>query len=303
MIKRGFAVVALALAVVATLPARAEDAKKKVLFLTKSQGFQHSCITRKGTELGMAEKELMKFAGAAGYEVTCTKNGSEINKENLAKYDVVAFYTTGDLTKKSGDGGDGMSATGKQELFDWLEAGHGVIGFHCASDTFHSGRTVDPYIGCIGGEFAGHGAQQKSTLKNVCPTFPGMDGFGDTLTLLEEWYTLRNVARDMQVMLLETTEGMKDGTRKVKNADGTTSEVKNVLYEGKPDYPETWVRAQGKGRVFYTSMGHREDVWTNAKFQQVVLAGLNWAAGKTQWEVKPNALQLAPGASFAPEKK
>ena len=43
-----------------------------------------------------------------------------------------------------------------------------------------------------------------------------------------------------------------------------------------PPYPATWARMHGKGRVFYTSMGHREDVWTNEKFQQVALGGFSW---------------------------
>ena len=46
--------------------------------------------------------------------------------------------------------------------------------------------------------------------------------------------------------------------------------MKGPMYQRKP-YPETWARMEGKGRVFYTSMGHREDVWTKPEFQALAL--------------------------------
>jgi type 1 glutamine amidotransferase len=47
-------------------------------------------------------------------------------------------------------------------------------------------------------------------------------------------------------------------------------------------YPVSWTRKEGEGRVFYTSLGHREDVWTNPKFQQHLTGGLKWATGLTK---------------------
>jgi type 1 glutamine amidotransferase len=48
--------------------------------------------------------------------------------------------------------------------------------------------------------------------------------------------------------------------------------------------------------VFYTSMGHREDVWTNPLFQAVVLGGMAWAAGNVQADVPTNFRDVTPGA-------
>ena len=42
-------------------------------------------------------------------------------------------------------------------------------------------------------------------------------------------------------------------------------------------------------------MGHREDVWTNPTFQKVILAGMDWASGKTNMDVTPNLMKVAPG--------
>ena len=53
-------------------------------------------------------------------------------------------------------------------------------------------------------------------------------------------------------------------------------------------YPATWAKSYDKGRVFYTNMGHREDVWANPTFQKVVLAGMAWITGKTNADITPN---------------
>lgn len=46
------------------------------------------------------------------------------------------------------------------------------------------------------------------------------------------------------------------------------------------DYPQSWERAFGKGRVFYTSLGHRADIWTNDPvFRAHVTGGIRWALG------------------------
>src|SRR3990172_3797272 len=130
-----------------------EKPKRKLLFLTPSAGFPHSSITRpkdKPDGLSHAEKILTEIGGKAGIEVTCTKDCSLINAENLKKYDAVFFYTTGDLPIPQ-----------RQDLLDYVKAGKGFIGSHCATDTFHNWIEGDkkPYIDMIGAEFATHHAQ------------------------------------------------------------------------------------------------------------------------------------------------
>jgi type 1 glutamine amidotransferase len=68
----------------------------------------------------------------------------------------------------------------------------------------------------------------------------------------------------------------------------------------RPNYPSTWARRYGKGRVFYTSMGHREDVWTNPVFQSVLMGGINWAVGNVEADVTPNLEKAAPEANVLP---
>jgi type 1 glutamine amidotransferase len=259
---------------------RAADNKtRKVLFFTKSAGFQHSVVTRKGEELAHAEKVLIEMGKKAGFDVTATKDGRLFTKDKLAEFDVIAFYTTLDLTKEGTDKSPPMPADGKEVLFDFIRSGKGFVGFHCASDTFHSqGNKVDPYIRMLGGEFKSHGKQQKSKIlipQGIKFPIEGMKEF----EMHEEWYELHNFNPDMHVIQVQDTKSMEE-----------------KRYTDLPNYPVTWARKEGKGRVFYTSMGHREDVWTNPLFQAVTLGGLAWAAGNVEADVPTNFREVTPGA-------
>jgi type 1 glutamine amidotransferase len=289
------AVAAAAFATASSFPlgwAKAADAKtRKVLFFTKSSGFQHSVVTRPKDapdKLAYAEQILTDLGKQHGFDVTATKDGSVFTPEKLAEFDVIAFYTTGDLdkadkdpNKPSKDGGVPMPPGGLDALLKFVESGKGVIGFHCAADTFnfHMGEYKDkvhPYTKMIGAEFDGHNKQQNSKVHAVKGFAPINDV--DDFQMVEEWYRFKNIAPDMQVIFVQETGSMEE-----------------KVYTDRKPYPETWARKQGKGRVFYTSMGHREDVWTNPLFQQVLLGGLSWAAGNIEAEVKPNLMEACPG--------
>jgi hypothetical protein len=75
--------------------------------------------------------------------------------------------------------------------------------------------------------------------------------------------------------------------------------MKGIEYE-RPAYPATWARKHGAGRVFYTSMGHREDIWTNTLFQDMLVGGIMWAVGNIDANVPPNLNKVAPGALTNP---
>jgi type 1 glutamine amidotransferase len=69
----------------------------------------------------------------------------------------------------------------------------------------------------------------------------------------------------------------------------------------RPNYPATWAHHYGQGRVFYTSMGHRDDIWKSPVFQQILLGGINWAVGNVNADVTPNLKQAAPEADQLPK--
>lgn len=271
--------------------ARAEEtkAKHKLLFYHRSQGFQHSVVTEKDGQPCYAENVLRPICEKHGWELTSTKDGGVFTPENIAKFDAFLFYTTGDLTaEKATDGSAPMSKEAKAQLLDAIRGGKGFVGFHCASDTFHTPGPAnenqsedkrDPYINMLGGEFIVHGAQQKATMSVADPKFPGCESLDGGFTKHEEWYALKNFGKNLHVVLVNETKGMN-----------------GPMYE-RPAYPGSWIRLYGDGRVFYTSMGHREDVWTSPEFQNLVVGGISWAVREEEANTSPNIDKVTPQAS------
>jgi hypothetical protein len=265
--------------------ARAADAtKQKVLYFTRSAGFEHPVVARTGGKLSYAEVKFTEMCVKHNVEVVCTKDGGVFDGD-LDQYDAIAFYTSGVLTDPvQGRDEPPMTASGKKRFFEAIAAGKGFIAFHAANDSFHSvGNQVSDYVAMLGGEFVTHGSQQKAAMKIVSPKFPGAEHLGDSFKMLEEWYAMNNFAKDLHVILVQETEGMVD-----------------ACYQ-RPPFPATWARVQGKGRVFYTSMGHREDVWTSPVFQQVVLGGLSWVLKRVDADVTANVDQVTPKANQMPK--
>jgi uncharacterized protein len=268
---------------------------KKVLFFSKSSGFEHSTIKHAPDQMSFAEKILKELGEKNNLDFTFTKDGSVFTPENIAKYDAFMFYTTGDLTTPGSDKNPPMSKEGKAAFLQAIKDGKGFVGVHSATDTFHTpgskkyqndGDNADPYIQMIGAEFIQHGSQQKVKMIVADKKFPGINQVPDDFGPLEEWYSLKNFAPDLHVLLVQDTTTM------VKSGN-------NHCYERAP-YPATWAHNYGKGRAFYSSMGHREDVWTNPVFQQVLLGGLNWAVGNVKADVTPNIKTVTPEASILP---
>ena len=264
--------------------AAAEKKKQKVLYFSRSAGFEHDAVKLKDGKPSISDRILTELGKRHGFEVVCTKDGRVFDGD-LEKYDAIAFYTSGDLTKPNKAKTPPMSPEGKKKLLRAIAAGKGVVGLHAATDSFHSKgprnqnqTEVDPYIAMLGGEFIVHGAQQEAIIRAASPNFPGVKQFGQAQKLKEEWYTLKNFAKDLHVILIEDNEGMKGD-----------------CYQ-RPPFPATWARRHRKGRVFYTSFGHRDDIWTNPDVQGIIAGGLAWTMGNIKVDVTPNIDKVTPKA-------
>jgi uncharacterized protein len=249
-------------------------------------------IKKVGDQPSQAERILTEVGQRRGWEITHTKDGRVFTAARLADYDAFFFYTTGDLTAPGTDGAPPLTSEGKAAFLAAVWSGKGFVGAHCAADTFHrpggparSGDHLDPYLRMLGAEFLGHGRQQRATMTCADPRFPGCAGVKRGFELLEEWYAFTAYQRDLHVILVQETAGM-----------ATTGSDR--VYDRSP-YPATWARRHGDGRVFYTSMGHREDVWASPTFQTILAGGIAWALGQASAGTTPNIASVTPGAAGA----
>lgn len=262
----------------------ADKKTRRVLYFTRNVGFYHSVVQRKGDQLSHSERIMIEMGKRAGLEIECSKDG-RLFEGDLSRYEAFALYANGDLTEPNPQQEPPMSAEGKKRFLEAIAAGKGCVGFHSTCNcwptpgpAYENNDKVDPFIAMLGAQFIAHGPQQKATMRVTSPKFPGLKGLGDSFEMLEEWYAMKNFAKDLHVILVQETAGMQGD-----------------CYQ-RPPFPSTWARMQGQGRVFFTSLAHREDVWEGATLQQIVLGGLAWVLGDVTADVTPNMDQVTPQA-------
>ena len=267
---------------------------KKLLVVTTTTGFRHASIPTLENMLSQLAKDSGEFTvdfvqqppghPATGFPAKLKKDATDAEKtaftnseaawtaslvvvlqklspDNLKHYDGVVFAsTTGDLPIPD-----------KQGFLDWIKAGHAFIGIHAASDTFHG---WPEYIDMLGGEFMKHGKQVGVECLNEDAANPADAHLGKSWTIQQE------------------------EIYQFKSYDPT--KVHDLLIMDK--HPETgaaghfavsWCKPYGDGKVFYTSLGHREDLIDSdptmkdrkndaaisKAYQQHVLGGIEWALG------------------------
>lgn len=251
-----------AFVIAATLGAvlTASAAPKKVLVVTATKGFRHSSIpTAENVIATLAETTgaftVVDFVRGGPDGKDDAEVRQKLSMENLNKVDAVIFAnTTGDLDIPDKDG-----------FIAWINKGHALIGMHSCSDTFHGYR---PFIETLGGEFLTHGAQVQVDCYNQDPTHPATRHLGPIYTIFDEIYEFKSFERQKVHGLL------------------TLDKHPQTMMPG--DHAVSWAKEIGKGgKVFYTSLGHREDVWTSALYQQHILGGIKWALGLEAGSGKP----------------
>jgi type 1 glutamine amidotransferase len=290
------------LALASRLPEVAAAGKKKsVLLFTKSSGFEHAVVKTTPGNPSVVEKTLRGLGEKYNFDLTATKDGRVFDSKEFHSYSSVFFFTTGDLTTEGTDKNPAMTEAGKQTLLDAVKGGMGYVGAHAASDTFHTkpdtedlanryiahGEQSDPYLKMIGGEFILHGRDPRVQTTNVIvsdPKFPGLEGVTSPVSFKDEWYSLKDFAPDIHVILTLDTAGMK-----------------GEPYQ-RPPYPMTWARMHGKGRVFFTAIGDLAENWDIPFFVNLLGGGVRWAIGDVKASLTKNLKEAAPGFATIPPK-
>lgn len=236
---------------------------RRLLIFTLCKGYRHSSI-----ECGAEALRLMG-AGTGAYEAVVNDDPAVFGRESLAAFDGVCLLnTTGELF---------TDAQLKQNLLDFVRGGKGLVGIHAATDCFYE---WPEYGELIGAYFDGHPwhANDTVTLRVEEPGHPLCAAFATpTFTITDEIYQFRApYSRDRLRVLLSLDPAKTDMHKKgMKRTDG--------------DYAVSWIRAYGQGRVFYCSLGHREDVYWNPVVLKHYLAGIQYALGDLPADAAPRS--------------
>jgi hypothetical protein len=250
----------------------AQDKKKyKILYISQSKGFKHGSVDRKkDAPLAPSEISVTEIGKESGlFDVECTQDASILTPEKLKELDAVMFYTTGGLP---------ISKENFAAFEEWLKAGHAMIGTHSATDTFGD---FQPYWSLINGTFDGHpwGSGETVTVAVQDPTHVVAKPWPAEFQIKDEIYQYKHY----DPKLVHVVYGLNMAKCKTKQAYHV---------------PICWVREVGKGRLFYTNLGHNEGTWTNPQFKEHLLTGIRWALKLEEGSAAPN-----PEVSYAEQAK
>ena len=220
---------------------------KRLLVVTQTKGWRHDVIPITVDALRALGKESGAWEVVAEVE-NAADVARSVSAEGLRDVDAVVFAnTSGDLD---------ITSEGREAFFSWLRGGGAFVGIHSASDTFHD----DPeYIGMLGGEFETHGPEREVTIFVQDPEHPACRGLPASFPLFEEVYEFRHWDRQRVHALLALHAHPQTGVP--------------------ADHPVAWTSRFGRGRVFYTALGHREEVYANPLVRRHFAGGISWALG------------------------
>ena len=213
-----------------------------VLVFTRTTGFRHASI-----DDGVAA--IRRLGASHGFAVDATEDPEQFRDVVLRRYRAVVFVSST---------GEPLGPAQKAALERWVEAGGGWVGVHAAADAFYDW----PWYGeLVGAWFRRHPPVQRATVRVTDRGHPSTESLPAEWTRTDEWYDFGTNPRG-RVQVLAT--------------------VDESTYQGGGmgnDHPVTWCHEQGRGRAWYTALGHTEASWSEQRFLAHILGGVQWAAG------------------------
>lgn len=219
------------------------EAEYSVLVFSKTAGFRHGSI-------GAGKDMITQLGEEHNFHVDLTEDSSDFTDENLADYDAVVWLSTT---------GTVLNAEQKLAFENYIQAGGGYAGIHAASDTEYE---WDWYGGLVGAWFDSHPENQEVNLKTTDHVHPSTAHFPPAMDWFDELYNYRTNPRGQVHVLQELDEKSYSGGNM-----------------GTDDHPITWCQDYDGGRAWYTGLGHTDEAYEDPVFQQLILGGIETAAG------------------------
>lgn len=242
---------------------------KHVLVIAQTKGWQHDSVSdgmaavyEMGRESGLWETMLRTDTELI------TKKEMKVNTKNLNYFDALVFVsTTGELDLDDSQKADMMSFI--------KEDGKGFVGIHAALDTNYK---WPEYGEMIGGWFDQHPWMTfNAPIINEDPEFPAVRHFPHAFTKWDEIYQPKEWSRDKVHVLLSL-------------------DPSKLNYENNPrvhrqdhDFAVAWDKMYGKGRVFYSTLGHTQESWSDPDIRKMYFEAIKWVLGMTEGSTASHA--------------
>jgi uncharacterized protein len=231
-------------------------ARPHVLVVTATAGYRHESIAT-------AEYVLQSIANEQDLEISFVRTEDEmraiLTRSGLGEFKAVFFAnTSGELPTESADA-----------IVTWVREGGTFVGIHSASDTWHN---VPDYVEMVGGEFVGHPPETSAVVVVDDATHPATRGLPSSHVLYEEFYYIGKFDSSRVRPLLSIR-------------------VRPETPGDSGYWPLAWDKPFGRGRVLYSAVGHREDVWLSEWFQTHLAGIAKWAVAVVPQQVKRRAVR------------
>lgn len=222
---------------------------KAILVFSKTNGYRHASIET-------AVKAIRDAGKKRGWEVVATENGAYFNAVCLRSYRAVIFLsTTGDFLTEE-----------QQKAFEkYIENGGGYAGIHSASDCEYDWEW---YGTLLGTRFRNHTflpyPVPRAEIMTEPVSHPATDGLPVRWNKKDEWYNFRDNVRG------------KPGFRVLLTVDESTYPAfwPRAM---RGDHPISWTHIVGKGRMFYTAIGHNASTYRDPASMKHIVGGIAWA--------------------------
>jgi type 1 glutamine amidotransferase len=260
--------VAAAVISVLALSAQQAPTRKHLLVIGDEKGYRHQAISnamatvqRMGKESGLWDTHIRTDTEAL------TKKKLEFNAKNLTHFDAVLFYTGGNPLMDDQQRADFLSFI--------KDDGKGFIGVHSASITWVK---WPEFVEMLGGTFDEHPWNTfAAPIVVEDAAFPGMSAWPAAFTLVDEIYQVKSFSRQNSRVLLRLDASKLDlsGPR---------------VHRKDQDFAVAWAKMYGKGRVFYSTLGHVEENWDRPDMRKMYMEAIKWALGLVDADVTPRPL-------------
>lgn len=220
---------------------------KHVLYFTHSASYAHAIIPY--------SVDVMKRWAAqdGGYTLDCTDDCGVITPENLARYDVLVFYTNRELP---------ISEPNRRAILDFVRNGKGFVAIHSGTGTFFEWT---PYQEMINAIFDGHPWNQKVRVTVQDTKHPIMRGVPKSVEIEDEIY--------------QHTNWVRSRTHVLATLDLSSVDMKAPgVHRTDRDFALAWAHRYGHGRVYVNALGHTKAVWDALWFEKMIVQGIHWAA-------------------------
>ncbi len=228
-----------------------------ILVFSKSNGF------RDDPSVNAAAAALKAIAAREHWSVFSTENAAIFDAADLRRFDTVVWNNVS---------GDVLTLAQRRDFRAYIEKGGGYVGLHgSGGDFFYDWDWYADRL--VGARFKSHPMSpqfQAAKLKVDDRNNPVVRGLPEEWTMTDEWYSFKTNPRQNGAQVLITLD------------ESTYQPMAGKLDLRMGDHPIAWTQCLGKGRSFYTAIGHRPESYNEPNTNRLIGQGVAWAAGLGQ---------------------